>query len=202
MRKSTGRRLSGVAVEAPFGLVKLYFDPATHLLAAARYRICGPQGASDAEQRWSDYRTVEGRAICVLIGGVSRRNEIHGIHGSAGAAKSQGRRGAFLEAARRRRARKVTAFSRSITLPSESLCRCSCGRGCIDARRRLAPAGTSWLITGLIFPARVQAERFRPFQPRSKRAAGLQSAEIHADHGDVPAHQLQRMKARRLRAGP
>jgi zinc protease len=56
-----GKKVSGVAVQASFGLVKLYFDPTTHLLAAARYESAGPQGASDAEQRWSDYRTVEGR---------------------------------------------------------------------------------------------------------------------------------------------
>jgi hypothetical protein len=50
-----------VAVEAAFGTVKLYFDTATHLLVAARYQSAGSQGASDNEQRWSDYRTVEGR---------------------------------------------------------------------------------------------------------------------------------------------
>ena len=43
-----GKKVSGVAVQASFGLVKLYFDPTTHLLAAARYESAGPQGASDA----------------------------------------------------------------------------------------------------------------------------------------------------------
>lgn len=56
-----GKKLAGVSLQAPFGSVKLYFDPGTHLLAAARYQSAGPQGASDTEQRWSDFRTVEGR---------------------------------------------------------------------------------------------------------------------------------------------
>jgi len=56
-----GKKTTGVAVDAAFGTIKLYFDPATHLLAAARYQSAGPHGATDNEQRWSDYRTVEGR---------------------------------------------------------------------------------------------------------------------------------------------
>jgi zinc protease len=56
-----GKKTTGVAVDAPFGTVKLYFDTATHLLVAARYQSAGAQGASDNEQRWSDYRSVEGR---------------------------------------------------------------------------------------------------------------------------------------------
>jgi hypothetical protein len=56
-----GRKLAGVAVQAKFGSIKLYFDPETHLLAAARFLSAGPQGAVDAEQCWSDYRPVEGR---------------------------------------------------------------------------------------------------------------------------------------------
>jgi zinc protease len=56
-----GKKTTGVAVDAAFGEIKLYFDPATHLLVAARYQSAGAQGASDNEQRWSDYRTVEGR---------------------------------------------------------------------------------------------------------------------------------------------
>ena len=31
------------------------------MLVAARYQSAGPQGASDNEQRWSDYRNVDGR---------------------------------------------------------------------------------------------------------------------------------------------
>jgi len=56
-----GKKTEGVAVQAPFGPVKLYFDPATHLLVAARYQSSGAQGPMDNEQRWSDYRSVEGR---------------------------------------------------------------------------------------------------------------------------------------------
>ena len=56
-----GKNTLGVAVDAPFGSVKLYFDLATHLLAAARYQSAGPRGASDDEQHWSDYRSVQGR---------------------------------------------------------------------------------------------------------------------------------------------
>ncbi len=56
-----GKKTTGVAVDAGFGAIKLYFDPATHVLVAARYQSSGAHGASDNEQRWSDYRTVEGR---------------------------------------------------------------------------------------------------------------------------------------------
>jgi hypothetical protein len=56
-----GKKTVGVAVEAPFGAIKLYFDPATHLLAAARYQSARQHGFVDNEQRWSDYRTVDGR---------------------------------------------------------------------------------------------------------------------------------------------
>ncbi len=56
-----GKKTLGVAVEGAFGPLKLYFDPTTHLLSAARYQSAGAQGTSDNEQRWSDYRTVEGR---------------------------------------------------------------------------------------------------------------------------------------------
>ncbi|HYL69041.1 MAG TPA: insulinase family protein [Candidatus Limnocylindria bacterium] len=56
-----GKKAIGVAVEAPFGAIKLYFDPATHLLTAARYQSARQHGFVDNEQRWSDYRTVDGR---------------------------------------------------------------------------------------------------------------------------------------------
>jgi zinc protease len=56
-----GKKTTGVAVQAPFGALKLYFDPATRLLAAARYQSAGPRGPMDNEQRWSDYRSVDGR---------------------------------------------------------------------------------------------------------------------------------------------
>jgi zinc protease len=56
-----GKKTLGVAIQTSFGAIRLYFDPATHLLAAARFQSAGPQGASDNEQRWSDYRAVDGR---------------------------------------------------------------------------------------------------------------------------------------------
>jgi zinc protease len=56
-----GKKTIGVTVEAPFGVIKLYFDPVTHLLAAARYQSARQHGFVDNEQRWSDYRTVDGR---------------------------------------------------------------------------------------------------------------------------------------------
>ncbi len=56
-----GKKTLGVAVNAPFGAIKLYFDPDTHLLAAARYQSVGEHGPSANEQHWSDYRDVQGR---------------------------------------------------------------------------------------------------------------------------------------------
>jgi len=56
-----GKKTLGVAVQAPFGNLYLFFDPATHLLAAARFQSMGQQGPIETEQRWSDYRAVDGR---------------------------------------------------------------------------------------------------------------------------------------------
>src|SRR5271170_5898393 len=56
-----GKKTQGVAVSGAFGAVRLYFDPPTHLLAAARYQSVSDHGSSDNEQHWSDYRNVEGR---------------------------------------------------------------------------------------------------------------------------------------------
>jgi zinc protease len=56
-----GKKTLGVAVGAPFGNVKLFFDPATHLLAAARFQSMSQQGPVESEQHWSDYRAVDGR---------------------------------------------------------------------------------------------------------------------------------------------
>src|ERR1700722_2832708 len=55
------KSLLGVSVQLPFAALKLYFDPATHLLAAARYQSKGEQGEVENEQHWSDYRAVDGR---------------------------------------------------------------------------------------------------------------------------------------------
>jgi len=46
---------------ASFGAVKLYFDSATHLLVEAKYTSGGMQGPVQSDQRWSDFRAVEGR---------------------------------------------------------------------------------------------------------------------------------------------
>jgi zinc protease len=56
-----GKKTLGVAISGSFGEVKLYFDPTTHLLAAARYQSVSDHGSSDNEQHWSEYRNVEGR---------------------------------------------------------------------------------------------------------------------------------------------
>jgi hypothetical protein len=55
-----GKKTLGVSVDGPFGPLKLYFYPDTHLLAAARFQSAGEHGATDNEQRWSDYRPVGG----------------------------------------------------------------------------------------------------------------------------------------------
>jgi zinc protease len=63
-----GKKLQGVQVQGgQFAGLKMYFDPETHLLMAARYQSAGPHGASDNEQRWSDYRAVEGRQFAHSI---------------------------------------------------------------------------------------------------------------------------------------
>jgi zinc protease len=56
-----GTKMPGVAVRTAFGDVKLYFDPQTHLLVVARYESATSKGAVDSEQRWSDYRNIDGR---------------------------------------------------------------------------------------------------------------------------------------------
>ena len=56
-----GKKAEGVQLEAPFNSVKFYFDPTTHLLAAAHYQSEGQHGIVDNDQRWGDYRTVDGK---------------------------------------------------------------------------------------------------------------------------------------------
>jgi zinc protease len=55
------KKALGVVVQMPFAALKLYFDPDSHLLAAARYESKGEQGEVENEQHWSDYRNVDGR---------------------------------------------------------------------------------------------------------------------------------------------
>jgi hypothetical protein len=55
------KKTLGVAVQLPFAALKLYFDPDSHLLVAARYQSKGEEGDVENEQHWSDYRNVDGR---------------------------------------------------------------------------------------------------------------------------------------------
>jgi len=56
-----GKKTEAVQLEAPFYSVKLYFDPTTHMLAAAHYQSEGQHGMVDNDQRWGDYRTLGGK---------------------------------------------------------------------------------------------------------------------------------------------
>ncbi|MGB9405224.1 MAG: hypothetical protein WCA98_16945 [Candidatus Acidiferrales bacterium] len=53
-----GTRAIAVQWEGPRDAVKLFFDPATHLLVGAHFRSLRPQGPVEVDQRWSDYRAV------------------------------------------------------------------------------------------------------------------------------------------------
>jgi zinc protease len=55
------KKALGVTVQMPFAALKLYFDPDSHFLVAARYESKGEQGEVENEQHWSDYRNVDGR---------------------------------------------------------------------------------------------------------------------------------------------
>ncbi|HXW18415.1 MAG TPA: hypothetical protein VEJ39_08920 [Candidatus Acidoferrales bacterium] len=55
-----GKKMEAVQWNATNGPVKLYFDPSTHLLAAAHFRSITPQGPAQTDQRWSDYRAEGG----------------------------------------------------------------------------------------------------------------------------------------------
>jgi zinc protease len=55
-----GKKLIALGWAAPFGQVKLYVDPSTHLITAARYAANTPQGAADTLQLWNDFRAVDG----------------------------------------------------------------------------------------------------------------------------------------------
>jgi hypothetical protein len=58
-----GKKTEAVLWNASFGPVKLYFDPASHQLVAARFRQFTQQGMVDAEQQWSDFRAADGVRI-------------------------------------------------------------------------------------------------------------------------------------------
>lgn len=58
-----GKQADVVKWDAPSGPIKLYFDSATHLLVEAQFTAIGMQGPEPSDQRWSDFRTVEGRQL-------------------------------------------------------------------------------------------------------------------------------------------
>lgn len=58
---SEGKPADVVNWLAPFGTIKLYFDSATHLLVEAKYTSSGMQGPEETDERWGDFRAVEGR---------------------------------------------------------------------------------------------------------------------------------------------
>jgi hypothetical protein len=55
-----GHKTQGVALDGDFGSLKLYFEATTHLLVAARYDSSAEQGVNHNEQRWSDYKSLNG----------------------------------------------------------------------------------------------------------------------------------------------
>jgi len=55
----------GAEGSAPSQPIKLYFDPETLLLTAAKFRANTPQGAFDTEQRWSDFHAVRSGAAAL-----------------------------------------------------------------------------------------------------------------------------------------
>ena len=55
-----GKKTSAVQWAGPSGPVKLYFDATTHLLIGAHFRAVTPQGETQTDQHWSDFRAVEG----------------------------------------------------------------------------------------------------------------------------------------------
>ncbi len=58
---SEGKPADVVNWLASFGAIKLYFDSATHLLVEAKYTSSAMQGPEETDERWSDFRAVEGR---------------------------------------------------------------------------------------------------------------------------------------------
>lgn len=56
-----GQKADVVNWTGPSGAITLYFDSTTHLLAEAKYLSAGMQGPEQNDQRWSDFREVEGR---------------------------------------------------------------------------------------------------------------------------------------------
>jgi zinc protease len=59
-RDFQGQKNDAVAVVSGSVHVVVYFDPATHLAAGARYQQDTPQGSVETIEVWSDYREVDG----------------------------------------------------------------------------------------------------------------------------------------------
>ncbi len=59
-KEVAGQKTWLVEWNGPTGKVKLYFDTATKLLVAAKYRATTMQGVFEEERRWSDFREVDG----------------------------------------------------------------------------------------------------------------------------------------------
>ena len=55
-----GKKAQAVQWHATNGPVKLFFDPATHLLIGAHFQSITPQGIAETDHRWSDFRAVSG----------------------------------------------------------------------------------------------------------------------------------------------
>lgn len=55
-----GQELATLLWKAPFGQAKLYLDPASHMVIAARYSSPTPQGPVETLQVWDDFRAVDG----------------------------------------------------------------------------------------------------------------------------------------------
>ncbi|MFZ0037553.1 MAG: hypothetical protein WAK91_09035 [Candidatus Acidiferrales bacterium] len=55
-----GKKVPAVQWHAMNGPVKLFFDPATHLLIGAHFQSITPQGIVETDQRWSDFHAVAG----------------------------------------------------------------------------------------------------------------------------------------------
>ncbi len=59
-KEVAGQKTWLVEWKGPSGKVKLYFDTATKMLVAAKYRALTMQGAVEEERRWSDFRDIAG----------------------------------------------------------------------------------------------------------------------------------------------
>jgi hypothetical protein len=53
-----GKKTQAVQWHATNGPVKLFFDPAAHLLVGAHFQSITPQGIVETDQHWSDFRPV------------------------------------------------------------------------------------------------------------------------------------------------